>query len=373
MSLRMIGDVLRLRNIGSHCALCGRKFGEIAKTQEHIFPRWLQKHHSLEDERLSLPNFTGKSYKSVRIEICEKCNNHRFGQLESQVGRHVRSGDAYSAVRELEPELLAVWLGKILWLLCRKGHAYQDHRTRNETVPDSIVPQAFMPGLAYLGMIERSYAMRKGMYSCYRADLPIPDVFYALPYSLYVVEIDTRDTRFSAFGFADNLVTLGVALRTGNLGLICSYDGGLHRRFRRHRIQHLVCEKLHPIQFQELAARIFYDHTLVHEDALRVKYYWNRELKSVIAQMQTPRSFDPFLAERHDPERLAAMIGRFTDADPTRILHENGQIFTCLEDREGNFLRFAVTKQEIEAAQRDPGQTLSVPFESRWRTDAGSR
>ena len=373
MSLRMISDVLSLRDIASHCPLCGRKFGRVTKTQEHIFPRWLQKHHTLETERLSLPNFIGKTYKSVRIGICEKCNHHRFGRLESEIGRRVCSGDAFSAVQELDPELLAVWLGKILWLLCRKGHAYQDYRTRNDPAPDTIVPQAFMPGLAYLGMIERAYATRKDMYSCYLNDPPFPEFFYGLPYSLYVVEIDTRDSRFKAFDFVDNLITLGAALRAGSLGLICAYDGGVHRRFRHHRFHNIICEKLHPVQFGELVARIFYDHTVLHEDALRVQYYWNQNLNAVIAQTQTPRSFDPFLAEHHDPVRLATMIARGTYTDPKRIIHESGQSFSCLEDHEGSFLRYAVTEEEIEAAQRDPHQTLIGPLESRWRTDAGSR
>ena len=212
MSLRMISEVMKLRDTASHCPLCGRTFGRVAKTQEHIFPRWLQKYHKLETERLTLPNFLGKTYKSVRIEICEKCNHQRFGHLESEIARRVRSDDAYSAVKELDPELLAIWLGKILWLLCRKGHASQDYRTRDDLVSNSIVPQVLMPGLTYLGMIERAYAMRKNMYSCYLTDPPLPEFFYGRPYSLYVVEIDTRDARFSAFDFSDNLITLGVAL-----------------------------------------------------------------------------------------------------------------------------------------------------------------
>lgn len=164
MSLRMISDVLALRDIATHCPICGRKFGRVVRTQEHIFPRWLQKHHKLETGRMTLPNFIGKIYKSVRIDICDKCNHHRFGRLESEVSCRVCSGNAYSAVQHLDPELLAIWLGKILWLLCRKGHAYQDHRTRDDPAPESIVAQALMPGIAYLGMIERAYAMLKDMY-----------------------------------------------------------------------------------------------------------------------------------------------------------------------------------------------------------------
>ncbi len=230
-----------------------------------------------------------------------------------------------------------------------------------------------MPGTTYLGMIERAYAMKKGMYSCYLTDPPFPEFSYGPPYSLYIVEIDTRDARFEAFDFADNLSTLGVALRTGNVGFICAFDGGVHNRFRYHRFQHLICEKLHPVQFSELAARIFYNHTVLYEDAQRVQYYWNKELNAVIAQTQSPRSIDPFLEEYHDPGRLAAMIGHGICADPRKLLHEGGRVFSCLEDHEGNFLRHAVTEEEMETARRDPNQIIMGPLNSRWRRNAGFR
>jgi len=367
----MISDVLAVRDIAVACPLCGRKFGRVSKTQEHIFPRWLQKQHHLETRRLVLPNLIGKRYTSVKINICAICNHRRFGLLESKISRRVCSDDAFSAVQDLDPASLATWLGKIFWLLCRKSHAARNHRTRNEPKPDHIIPNALMAGITYLGMIERAYAMRKGMFSCYLDDPPIPEFFYGPPYSLYVVEIDTRDVRFEAFDFIDNLPTLSVALRTGNLGLICSFDGGLHRRFRFHRFHHLMREKLHPIQFGELMARIFYDHTLLHEDALRVQYYWDKELNAVIAQSQVSRFLDPFLRDRHDPRRLAYMVGRATYIDPKKILYKDGRVFTCLEDHNGNFLRYAVTEEEIAAARRDPHQTLVGMLESKWRIDAG--
>lgn len=357
----MLNDVPKLRDISTHCPLCGRKFGRVAKTEEHIFPRWLQKHHKLETRKLTLPNFIGKTYNSVKIDICEKCNHIQYGRLEAEMSRRVCSDNAYAAIQELDPELLAIWLGKIFWLLCRKGHAYQDYRTRNDTVPENIVPDAIMDGIVYLGTIERAFAMRKSMYSCYLGDPPFPELFYGPPYSLYIVEIDTRDARFEAFDFTDNLVTLGAALRMGNLGLICTYDGGIHQRFRLGRFAHILSEKLHPIQFAELSARIFYDHTVLDENALRVQYFWNDNLRAVIAQNQTTRNFDPFLEEHHDPELLASYIARGTSNDPRQILRNDGRVFTCLENHEGEFLRFAVTNEEIEQARRDPNQIVMGP------------
>lgn len=365
----MIHNVLALHDIESYCPLCGRDFGRSAKTEEHIFPRWLQKHCGLETVRLNLPNFIGKAYKSVKIDICYTCNNKRFGQLETKLSQLIRTDKAYSLVQELDLDLLAVWLGKILWLLCRKGHTYDDHRTRNEAISDKIVPHNLMPGATYLGMMLRSFAMRKGMFSCYVSDPPIPEFFYEPPYSLYIVEIDTRDDRFETFDYFDNLNVLGAAIRIGSLGVICVFDGGLNGRFRSYRYNHLTSEKLHPVQFSELTARIFYDNTVLHEDALKVQYFWNRSLNAVVAQTQTRRSFNPFLEEHQDPRRLASMIARLTCMDPDRILQGSENIFTTLEDGEGKFVPFVVTDKEIQEASSHPEHIVLGPMASRWRTE----
>jgi hypothetical protein len=61
----MIRDVLANRDIDTHCPLCGRSFGRVKSSEEHIFPKWLQQHHGLLTRRLNIPNFIGKPYKSV--------------------------------------------------------------------------------------------------------------------------------------------------------------------------------------------------------------------------------------------------------------------------------------------------------------------
>ena len=363
----MLDDVLALRSIKTHCALCGRKFGRVAKTTEHIFPRWLQKHHDLGTRRLTLPNFIGKTYKSITIEICEKCNNQRFGSLESEIAQLVRSPDPFSEAKTFGAEKLAIWVGKIFWLLVRKGHAYADFRTRNDVEPDTIVPTALVAGTTYVGMLERAYAMRKEMFACYLTDPPIPELFYRAPYSIYLVEIDTRDDRFEAFDFIDNTATVGVAFRTGNLGIICNFDGGLHRSFRYWRFEHLLNEKLHPLQFNELAARVFYDQSVLHPGAVKVQYYWNKPLRAVIAQTLTPRGFDPYLAENHDPKRLAQITGRYTSTNPADLVTDDGRVFTNLEDQNGDFMKFPVTPEELAVARADPHRVTFGPIDDKWR------
>jgi hypothetical protein len=48
-------------------------------------PKWLQHHHDLWNRRLTIPNFLGKKYRTVKITICERCNGKTFGKLETCV------------------------------------------------------------------------------------------------------------------------------------------------------------------------------------------------------------------------------------------------------------------------------------------------
>jgi len=371
MSLRMISDVLKAQDVSTHCALCGRPFARFPSDEEHIFPRWLQHHHNLWTRRLNIPNFIGKRYDTVKLIICRRCNNKTYGTLETRLSPVLTDSDPFVAAAHIDDDDFAVWLGKIFWLLVRKSHSVVDFRTRDLPEPDRIVPNDVMPGTLYLGMIQRAFATNKGMVSCYMGDPPVPEFFYAEPYSLYRFRIDPADRRFEAFDFFDNPVTLGVGFRTGTLGVICLFDAGLHRRFRSQMWGFLAGHALHPVQFAEVAARTFYDSTVLHDDAMRVTYYWNKTLNAVVSQLHTRRNFDPYLAERHDPARLAAFIGRHTFNDPKQILQPDGRAVSCLHDKNGDFLPFAVSDEEIQAARADRDQIVFGPMDAEWRTKPG--
>src|SRR3569623_1224864 len=367
MSLRMIADVLKARDISTHCPLCGRAFSRLSSDEEHIFPKWLLHKHDLWNRRLNIPNFIGKPYKSVKIQVCTRCNGKRFGAVETRLAPLFASSDSLASIRDVEDDVLAIWLGKIFWLLIRKSHSVVDFRTRDSSNPDRIIPADLLPGTLFLGMFERTFATGKGMVSCFSADPPIPELFYHAPYSLYRFKIDTRDNRFESFDFFDNPLTLGLGFRSGNLGVVCLFDGGLHKRFRQPWYKFLLREALHPQQFAETTARMIYDQTVLHESAYEVTYYWNQHLKAVIAQTHTPRHFNPYLEKNHDPTRLAGLIARLSAHNPAQILGPNGSIITCLHDVNGGFLRFAVTEAELAAARADPNQIIFGPTNIDWR------
>ena len=234
MSLRMIEDVLAVKDVRTHCPLCGRSFQRVASDTEHIFPKWLQHHHDLWTSRLTIPNFTGKLYKSVAIRICTTCNNKRFGQRQTLISRLVRAPDPYAAAFNCEPGQWALWLGKISWLLCRKSHSVDDFRTRNEPKAQRVLPEELLAGTLYLGMFERAFRneQRYGVVLCGRSTL-----FPALSglHSRSIVSASTPAT----IGLARSTSSIirprsALHFAATILDLICLFDGGLHRRFRSH-------------------------------------------------------------------------------------------------------------------------------------------
>lgn len=370
MSNRILKQLEANESPDTHCSLCGRKFSKrVMQTEEHIFPKWLQQLHDLWTQRLTIPNLIGKTYNTVKIPLCQKCNTDRFSQVEGLVSQAFAADDPYAAVVDLPDDLLAVWLGKIFWLLAKKGNSITDFRTRNEPLSEQIIPDWTVDHIHYVGLLERTYATEKGMMACFADDesFTLP---YRKPFSLYRYRIDPRSS-FS-FDFFDALAVNGVALRSGNVGLICLFDGGLHDIYRSDRFDLLKQEVLRPLQFNELAGRIFYDQTVLDPSARINTFYWNDFFNSVVAQVHLRRGRDPYLRENDDPMRFAVMVGRLTYRDPADVIWEqDGKVVgynSVLFDAKGAFYPYPVTEEDVAAAKADP-RIRVVPLDMSWRRD----
>ena len=178
------------------------------------------------------------------------------------------------------------------------------------------------------------------------------------PYSLYIAEIDERDEKSETFDFMDTAAVAGVAMRSKRIGVICVFDAGLHNKYLGTRYSFLVGNKLHPYQFSELVARIFYDVTVLTSEAKKIVYFWNEAFNAVLAQVQTNRAEDPFCQELDDPNRLAKMLGFFLHLSPQQLLLPNGHTASFLYRSDGSFSTYAMTNDEITTARSDPNAVV---------------
>ena len=60
---------------GQHtCFLCSTPLRSKNRTDEHVFPKWLQNRFNLWNQRLDLINLTDIPYRNLTIPCCKTCN-----------------------------------------------------------------------------------------------------------------------------------------------------------------------------------------------------------------------------------------------------------------------------------------------------------
>jgi hypothetical protein len=101
------------------CFLCGVTLTPELKTKEHVFPAWLLDDFELRRQEMTLLNGTHIYYEKLVIPCCVRCNTGPLSRLEKQISVAFREGP--EAVRNLDPEILFLWLSKFyLGLLVRE-------------------------------------------------------------------------------------------------------------------------------------------------------------------------------------------------------------------------------------------------------------
>ena len=225
------------------CFLCGEQLPENRATDEHVFPKWMQERFALWDQTLTILNHTTIPYRQVTIPCCGVCNSKHLGKIEAQMQKACAAGK--EAILDLAPETVFLWLGKIFFGLLYREHLLPWNRRTPEDamiVPAEVLDQ-FRLHHRFLQAARVPFQFRPH-----------------LPASLFVFETLAPTDQQMQFDYADLLFDLAIAVRVGKVGLIaCLQDGHAVRdAFDYSKYDDLP---LHPIQFSEMSARIFYDLT----------------------------------------------------------------------------------------------------------------
>jgi len=346
MSKRLANTITVTKPPDTHCPLCQLTYKQrrAGKTDEHIFPLWLQKHHNLLTQKLTHPNGVGRKYNALKIDSCGKCNNVRFGDLEGYLAPLFRSDDPFEALRDTDDSLLAVWLAKIVWLMAVKSGHTPDPKTRDNPVPDTIVPKEQLPYVGFLGAIVRAYALRKQIDARLR-DEPLHPAMFRAPFSFYRFKLDYQNQPLPRFNFHDGFGLLSAVMISDNIGMVCLFDMGLHRHWLPQNYQEYFNRILHPIQFLELAARMVWDQGSLQHEAYQYRADWRENEKRLLISNGSSCREMPYKNELIDLEALDRYFNRFTDGKVrgkiiegsfqfnTMLKHQNGRHWDCVNLR----------------------------------------
>lgn len=110
---KLFEQVLERKFGWSTCFLCGCRLDNKNRSDEHVFPKWLQRKYKLVDERLRLPNGTTVPYRQLTIPCCRVCNTKHLHPVEKIMSQAAVGGPR--AVRALDPWYIFIWLGKMFY------------------------------------------------------------------------------------------------------------------------------------------------------------------------------------------------------------------------------------------------------------------
>lgn len=236
------------------CFLCGVYLNDANRTDEHIFPKWLQREFDLWDKTLNLLNKTSIPYRSLVVPCCRECNNtHLNIKIEQKVEAAVKGG--YDSFIQLDEVIIFQWLVKLSYgMLFKELSLKQDLKNINSRMiiePDQL--KIFRLLFTFLQSI--------------RFDTEFINNF---PWSILIFKINNPDKE-RLYNGQDFLTTKNYFMQLNDIGIMSHLqDNGLMKNyFLEHRSEYLNMT-LHPIQFRELCTEFHYKSYLLKRTPLYI-------------------------------------------------------------------------------------------------------
>jgi len=280
---KLFEQVLERKFGWSTCFLCGCRLGKKNRSDEHVFPKWLQRKYKLVDERLRLPNGTTVPYRQLTIPCCRVCNTKHLHPIEKTMSQAVIGGPR--AVKALDPWYIFIWLGKMFYgILYRELFLLWDRARGNK-------------GTITTKEILREYRMHHLLLQSVRVPMQFVGCF---PASILIVETQEPEDKRLSWDYSDDPQSMFIGCRMGSVGLICMlHDGGAQQAIfpRCPGLDIDVPHKLHPIQFREVLARVRYQGMLFNRIPKFVLWQSEEETKVTMNPLMGFNSkpiFDPW-------------------------------------------------------------------------------
>lgn len=205
-----------------------------------VFPQWLMSKYGLEDQPFKMLDESMATYKDLKLPCSAAVNEGFIEPLEAEIYAAFNSG--YEAVKQLDELKLFQWAGKVLYgiIFNELRAGIQQQRQQGE---DFNISQSIIHKFSNLHLMLQSLNL----------NILFEDF---TPYSLLLFKVNNSE---ETFGYRDEINTLTFSLRINDFGLIiCFQDNGANKSYHRDILSKVEGQTLHPIQFEEINARVFY-------------------------------------------------------------------------------------------------------------------
>ena len=205
-----------------------------------VFPAWLMSRYNLADQPFKLLDESFATYKDLKIPCAASINEQFLEPLEAEIAAAFETG--YDAVKKVDELKLFQWAGKLLYGILfnevQSGLKQQHTQGQEFNISQSLIHK-FSNLHLMLQSINESIVFEDFQ-----------------PFSLFLFKVNNED---DLFGYRDEINTLTFSLRIKDFGLIiCLQDNGANLIYHKEILEKIGAGPLHPIQFEEFSARIFY-------------------------------------------------------------------------------------------------------------------
>jgi len=260
--------------------------GEDLPSVDHkisVFPDWILDRFSLKDKKFKmLDQVTAIHYDQLKLPCSVKVKN-AFDALEKEIKTAFEGG--YDEVKNLPEDRLFLWMGKFVY-----GVLYNDLILEISCSAKRKNPTEFK--------LSQTLKQRFAKFHLMLQSLVVPMDFKGVkPWSVAIVK-----TKYSKdiFNYKDEPTNLNFSLGLNGFGIVaCLQDNGAVAQKEKNLLGKIRGKVLHPIQFEELAARFLYSNYLLKN---RGKANIEVENDKVIIESFPPeeRADDPLFAPWDD-------------------------------------------------------------------------
>lgn len=218
------------------CFLCGQSFADVQRTDEHIFPKWLQHKFDLWDQTLQIINGSTIQYRLLTIPCCKECNGVHLSKMEESF--RTLLGRRFNDLTDEDEKVIFQWTAKVLYGTLYKELSLLLDR-RNPNLGKILTPE----------VIESYHALHLFLQS-----IRVETVFAApKPWSIFVFEYED-----DGFHYMNEINSLCFSIKLGDIGITIAFEDNNIIEGYMSRLKELRRFKLNDIQFVEVSTLIFY-------------------------------------------------------------------------------------------------------------------
>jgi len=256
-------DQIQNRSIKKdHCFLCGVKLNRLNCSKEHIFSEWLLRRFNLWNNQLILLNRTSVSYRQAMISCCKGCNNILLSNIENLIKK--ASNDGFDKFSKLSEEKIFLWIQKVYYaIFYMEGRFLFD---RSDKKGGTIIDDKFIQGYKACHLFLQAARNKVMFHKPY-------------PWSIFIFKLQKYNIEKLNFDYRDH-PSMAVAIRIGEVGIIaCLQDNNTQKQYFGDIFERIKKISLHPIQFNELIAKVFYRESLRNRTPKYIMYEGKKYLE----------------------------------------------------------------------------------------------